>query len=79
MRNARQLLKVVTATFPDFQSSGVGDNCDAFLGSLNKVACKWREIVLSLPDGKEDEDVEPWLRNTNKACSLYLSRKLANT
>lgn len=66
------MLKVVVATFPEFNDAGVGDNCDLFLSKLNKLACQWRFIAINTPDGKEDEDVEPWLRDVNKACVLCI-------
>ncbi|PMD43264.1 GPI ethanolamine phosphate transferas-like protein 2 [Hyaloscypha variabilis F] len=66
MRNARQMMKVVVATFPEFNKAGVGEDCEAFLSSLNKVACGWREIVKGVADWKEEEDPEPWLKAMNK-------------
>jgi ethanolaminephosphotransferase len=60
------MMKVVVATFPEFNKAGVGEDCEAFLSSLNKVACGWREIVKGVADWKEEEDPEPWLKAMNK-------------
>jgi ethanolaminephosphotransferase len=68
MRNARQMLKVVSATFPEFNKAGAGDNCEDFLGSINKLACGWRKIVGIVADAEELEDVEPLLRSMSKVC-----------
>ena len=69
MRNARQVLKVVAATFPEFNKAGAGNDCGAFLSSINKLACGWRKVVGVVADLKEDaEDVEPLLRDLSKVC-----------
>jgi ethanolaminephosphotransferase len=60
------MLKIVVETFPEFNTTGVADNCEHFVGSINRLACGWREIAVNVPDGKEDDDVEPWLRDVNK-------------
>ena len=72
LRNARQMLKVVVETFHEFNKAGASNNCDEFLGSINKLACLWRKIASSVPDGKPDEDIEPWLRDVKKVCVLSI-------
>lgn len=66
LRNARQMLKIVVETFPEFNTAGITDNCENFMGSINQLACGWRKIEKNMPDGKDDDDVEPWLRDVNK-------------
>lgn len=60
------MLKIVVETFPEFNTSGVADNCEDFVGSINRLACGWRKIDKNMPDGKEDDDIEPWLRDANE-------------
>jgi ethanolamine phosphate transferase 2 subunit G len=66
------MLKVVVETFPEFQKAGVSDNCEDFLGSINKLACQWRKIAVAVADEKEDDDMEPWARDVNKVCVLVV-------
>lgn len=60
------MLKIVVETFPEFNTAGITDNCENFMGSINQLACGWRKIEKNMPDGKDDDDVEPWLRDVNK-------------
>ena len=74
MRNARQILGVLTATFPSFQEDGPSEKCEEFSSSIDELACQWRGITQSLPQaGAKDEDIEPWVFAVNKVCSQVLS------
>ncbi len=67
------MLKIVVETFPEFNTAGVPDNCEDFVGSIGRLACEWRKIDKNMPDGKKDDDIEPWLRDVNEVgvpCSL---------
>lgn len=45
LRNARQILNIVTATFPTFEASGPTSNCETATSRIDKISCKWRSIV----------------------------------
>ncbi|KAG0648280.1 Glycosylphosphatidylinositol-anchor biosynthesis 7 [Hyphodiscus hymeniophilus] len=42
LRNARQVLSIVTATFPSFETEGPLDKCDEASSSIEELACQWR-------------------------------------
>jgi ethanolaminephosphotransferase len=70
LRNARQILSVVVATFPSFEGDGPSENCHELPNEVDKLACQWRDISKSLGALKnEDGDTEGWLISTSKVCS----------
>jgi ethanolaminephosphotransferase len=60
------MLKIIVETFPDFNTASVTDNCEDLVGSINKLACRWRKITQNVPDGEDEDDIEPWLGDVNK-------------
>lgn len=61
LRNARQILNIVTATFPSFQAAGPSQHCEELSNSIDELACQWRHIIQTMPDpGNEYQDVETW-------------------
>ncbi|TGO49685.1 hypothetical protein BOTNAR_0421g00080 [Botryotinia narcissicola] len=48
LRNARQILSVVTATFPSFENEGPSENCHQLSSSVDDLACQWRSITKGL-------------------------------
>ena len=72
LRNARQILNVVTATFPSFESNVASLAC--FEGSPNaeELACKWRDIVQGLEGLKSGEQTtDAWLLSVSKVRSPF--------
>ncbi|TVY20155.1 GPI ethanolamine phosphate transferase 2 [Lachnellula arida] len=61
LRNARQILSVVTATFSSFEGDGPSQNCGELSDSVDELACEWRAIVKSVPASGEDPDFERWI------------------
>lgn len=44
MRNVRQILGVISATFPSFQQDGRSDMCEESPTSVDELACQLRAI-----------------------------------
>lgn len=74
MRNARQILEVVTATFgfEDFESTTEkSKQCDQPQSDVEELACAWREIVAT--DGSSSETLDPaWTDKITKVCTSLL-------
>jgi ethanolaminephosphotransferase len=70
-RNAKQILNVVAATFPSFESEGPSSNCNELGGDVEPLACKWKTISQTLPSpGDESKSTEEWFSNTSKVVIL---------
>ena len=68
LRNARQILHIVTATFPSFETDGPSEECEESSSSIEELACQWKTIIRSVPQvDKEDRDDEPWLLAISQA------------
>jgi len=71
LRNARQILNVVTATFPSFEAEGPAINCHEASSSIEELACQWRAITHNLANLEEgDPDTEAWLKSISLVSSL---------
>ena len=67
LRNARQILNVVTATFPSFESNVASLACFEGSPSAEELACKWRDIVQGLEGLKLGEQTtDSWLLSVSK-------------
>ncbi|APA15371.1 hypothetical protein sscle_14g101410 [Sclerotinia sclerotiorum 1980 UF-70] len=67
LRNARQIVSVVTATFPSFENDGPSDNCHELSSSVDDLACQWRRITQVLTDLKSNEkDYDAWVAAVTK-------------
>jgi len=75
LRNARQILKVVTATFPSFEEAGPPPHCADSPSDIEDLACQWRGITTSYED-LETGDVDAWIESVIKVSSdaLYFSK-----
>jgi ethanolaminephosphotransferase len=68
--NARQILSVITATFPSFEVAGPSQNCRQSSDDVTELACEWRAITETLPTpSDEDQDCEAWLLSVTKVFS----------
>ena len=66
-RNAKQILNVVAATFPSFESDGPSEKCDELGSDVERLACDWKIISRTLPSPKdESSSTEEWVSNTSK-------------
>ncbi|KAF4634614.1 hypothetical protein G7Y89_g3507 [Cudoniella acicularis] len=62
LRNAKQILKVVTAAFPSFEGDGLSTYCDELQADVDELACKWRSISKILPSpNDENQDIDLWI------------------
>ncbi|KAJ8068428.1 hypothetical protein OCU04_003985 [Sclerotinia nivalis] len=67
LRNARQILSVVTATFPSFENDGPSENCHELSSSVDDLACQWRRITQVLAGLKANEqDYDAWVEAVTK-------------
>ncbi|KAH6893565.1 alkaline-phosphatase-like protein [Thelonectria olida] len=83
VRNARQILNIVTAAFGDelFDLEGSTDPCALELSEVNDLACQWRRIgtqARALKDGDELEQdwldaMSQWLRRAQDLMSSMAS------
>lgn len=70
LRNAKQILNVVTATFPSFEAEGPSSGCNQLQTSVEELACEWRSIVLTLPNSNvETENIDEWITAIVKVIS----------
>jgi ethanolaminephosphotransferase len=68
--NARQILSVITATFPSFEIAGPSQNCQESSDDVNELACEWRAITQTLPvPADEDQESEAWLLSVTEVIS----------
>ncbi|KAF8859626.1 GPI ethanolamine phosphate transferas-like protein 2 [Acephala macrosclerotiorum] len=66
LRNARQILSVVTTTFPSFRIAGPSSDCETS-DEVDELSCRWRGIMQSLPSPEKDyENTEDWLYSVAK-------------
>ncbi|KAK8902695.1 hypothetical protein QC760_009184 [Botrytis cinerea] len=66
-RNARQILSVVTATFPSFENDGPSENCHHLSSSVDDLACQWRSITQGLVGLQANEqDHAVWVTAVTK-------------
>jgi ethanolaminephosphotransferase len=68
LRNARQILKVVTATFPSFEEAGPSQECADSSSDIDDLACQWRSIVTGY-EVLEIGDVDAWTESVIKVSS----------
>ena len=68
LRNARQILKVVTTTFPSFEEAGPSGNCADSSSDVENLACQWRSIITSY-GGLETRDIDAWIESVIKVSS----------
>ncbi|KAF7944462.1 hypothetical protein EAE96_010853 [Botrytis aclada] len=77
LRNARQILSVVTATFPSFENDGPSENCHHLSSSVDDLACQWRSITQGLVGLQANEQdhavwvaaVTKWLKEAQELMS----------
>ncbi|KAF7886705.1 uncharacterized protein EAF02_003352 [Botrytis sinoallii] len=77
LRNARQILSVVTATFPSFENDGPSENCHQLSSSVDDLACQWRSITQGLVGLQANEQdhavwvaaVTKWLKEAQELMS----------
>jgi ethanolaminephosphotransferase len=68
--NARQILSVITATFPSFEMAGPSQNCRESSDDVTELACEWRAITETLPaPADEDQDCEAWILSVTRVIS----------
>jgi len=68
--NARQILSVITATFPSFEMAGPSQNCRESSDDMTELACEWRAITETLPaPADKDQDCEAWLLSITRVIS----------
>lgn len=67
-QNARQILNVVTATFPSFEDAGPSQECEKSKSDIDELACRWR-IIKGMPRGGENAD--EWTKAMTK---VYLTQ-----
>jgi ethanolaminephosphotransferase len=72
--NARQILDVVTATFPSFEDDGPFQNCDSFSSDIDGLACRWRAINRMLK--REDRNTDEWAQAMNKVPVMPISTRM---
>ena len=62
LRNARQILGVVIATFPSFESIEPSHDCHETTDDVEELACEWRGIMEGLEalTGEKQNDTA-WL------------------
>lgn len=70
LRNAKQILGVVTATFPSFEDTGPTENCDALPNDIDELACQWRNLQASLQGNGSTRD--GWTRQTSEVRLRYM-------
>lgn len=61
LRNARQIVTIITATFPSFGSEGPSEQCEVLGASIDELACQWRSINKGLDLLYDDKYSEEWL------------------
>ncbi|KAE8450118.1 hypothetical protein EG329_006899 [Mollisiaceae sp. DMI_Dod_QoI] len=67
LRNAKQILSVVTTTFSSFELAGPSSGCESSSDDVEELACRWRGIMQSLPGPENDyENTEAWLYSVAK-------------
>ncbi|KAG6042201.1 hypothetical protein E4U41_003947 [Claviceps citrina] len=83
VRNARQILGIMTATFGNelFELSGNNDPCLLDRTGINDLACEWRRLIRQADDMLDAHEVDPewfkgmfsWLRNAQELMSSMAS------
>ena len=83
VRNARQILQIVTAAFGSelFTARGTADPCYLEATDLNELACEWRRISESATTVAEADELDPawlssistWLRKAQDLMSSMAS------
>lgn len=78
LRNARQILHVVTATFPSFESDGPSQACNESSDDVAELACEWRALDAQLKVDLSEEAKDELLLALPKVRqpSLFIRRKL---
>ncbi|PBP20536.1 GPI ethanolamine phosphate transferase [Diplocarpon rosae] len=67
LRNAKQVMDVVTAAFPRFKEFGTVKDCRALSSEIDELACQWKDITRNQPkNAQENQDVDQWLQATTQ-------------
>ena len=53
VRNARQILTIVNATFSSFETAGPRGTCDQASTRIDKLSCRWRDIAHGMAEDKK--------------------------
>lgn len=59
MKNAKQILGVVSATFPSFKDSAILKSCNNPLNSVDELACSWMYLAARPSDPGTNGDILP--------------------
>lgn len=81
LRNARQVLSVVTATFPSFGIEGPSQNCQEMPNNVDELSCQWRGInerliQVKMGDQRSDDllrSISKWLERAQELMSSTAS------
>lgn len=80
LRNAKQILHVVSATFSSFEFEGPSQKCHEVPDNVGELACQWRAIDASMPteldDHVKDElliTLPQWLKRAQELMSSTAS------
>ncbi|KAJ5033462.1 uncharacterized protein L3040_008577 [Drepanopeziza brunnea f. sp. 'multigermtubi'] len=67
LRNAKQILGVVTAAFPSFEYVEPSKDCKEMSSNIDELACQWKILTKTQPKpGPENQNIDEWLRHTTK-------------
>ncbi|RKF63371.1 GPI ethanolamine phosphate transferase 2 [Erysiphe neolycopersici] len=71
LRNVEQILRLLKATFPSFNTEKATQNCEASYDSIEKLACQWKLLIESVPEnGNDEESLQIW----QKSISMWLKQ-----
>lgn len=79
LRNAKQILYVVTATFPSFDGEGPSQDCHQLSDDVAELACQWRAMNIPTADqdgNRMDELLEilpKWIKRAQELMSSTAS------
>ncbi|RDW89321.1 GPI ethanolamine phosphate transferas-like protein 2 [Coleophoma cylindrospora] len=80
LRNAKQIVTIITATFPSFGGEGPSEDCATLGASIDELSCEWRSInkgLDGLNDGKQSEEwlvaITKWLKRAQELMSSTAS------
>ncbi|KAH9221149.1 GPI ethanolamine phosphate transferase-like protein 2 [Leptodontidium sp. 2 PMI_412] len=67
LRNARQILGVVTAAFPSFEAATPATDCRDLSSNIDQLSCQWKIVTESQPKLEDDDlAIDKWLQITTK-------------
>lgn len=68
LRNAKQIMGVVTAAFPSFEVVDSTKDCKDMSSNIDELACQWKLITENQPmPGSDDQFIDQWLQMIFKA------------